>query len=95
MPQAVWTIASQNIQVQKAFAVPKKVTYLYKGWYKDARKHIPDLPLVPELDNCYDPVWKLSGAPYVSTEYIGWEFVNNVGEKAKLVIARKVSHMGR
>lgn len=94
MAMVSWTVPHQDVSITKGFGVPTKASVLYKGWYKAAKKVIKELPMHPSLDG-QDPIWTQSGEVSVSIDYIKWEFVDNLGNKAYLVIARKVSHIGR
>lgn len=102
MPVAQFNIPIRKVSITKDMKTPvKKFMDLYKGWYKEARKAIPELPLIPEITSGIPQrdvegrYWKMQSDPDVSVKYIKYTFLNDLGEKAYLVIDRQSSAFDR
>jgi hypothetical protein len=83
----------------KTFPTPKRITELWKGWYKAAKTAWPDLPHIQETGGAEPDVrgqlWKLYEEPMISPEYIGIRLVNQFGQRITITIARKTNPLGR
>jgi hypothetical protein len=85
MALAQYRMETQGVQVTRRIPAPKVATEM--GWHKSARKHIPQVPDLRLSD------WKLS----TFTADLAWihiEYTNSVGERAYLVIDRRVPSIG-
>lgn len=93
MPQVQFSYPAKGIQITKGMPTPKKMAQL-EAWYKEARKVIPDIPEIglPDKDG---RLWKEYDVPHVDELWIRRTYVNDIGERAYLVIARKISFLGR
>lgn len=88
MPIVQFQYPAKNLTVNKSMPTPKRVSSL-AHWIKDARRVIPAIPEVlgpPDKDGRF---WREYEVPNVSVEYIRCTYVNDIGDKAYLVIARK------
>lgn len=96
MPQAQFSYPTAHpkpILITKTFPTPKLVGDLWRGWYKSARRAIAEIPVLGEPLNS-GRIWRSQDLPTVSENYIRFNLENDIGERAYLVIARKVSNMG-
>lgn len=102
MSTAQYNFPPRKLTITKDMNTPvKKFQDLFKGWYRNARNAIPELPLIPELTggipqkDIEGRYWKLQSVPDVSLAYIKFTLINDLGEKAHLVIARQSSAFDR
>lgn len=99
MPQIDYSYPAKNIRITKGMVTPKKITELYKGWFREAKKVIPQIPDVPEYQGANIDsdglVWRLYEVPSVTPDFIHFRFENNQGDKSTLTIARRISMLGR
>ena len=88
MPIVQYQYPAKQLTVNKSMPTPKWVGSL-SHWIMDARKVIPAIPEVlgpPDKDGRF---WREYEIPVVTVEYIRLTYVNDQGDKAYLVIARK------
>lgn len=102
MPLVQYRFPVKGIEINKRMSVPTKQIHNPLRWYKDARKVIPELPSIcdgrydntdectkwhsPPADHWHfvlDKIWE------ATVDYLKYEFRNELGERAYLVIQRR------
>lgn len=86
MPEVQYCSPREKINIVKTMPVPKKVTDLYGGWYKEARRAIPSIPDRTAV-TIVDEV--------ASLDFVKFELVDRLGIKSYIVINRRICRMSR
>ena len=94
MPQVQFSYPAKNILKTITMPSPKLISDLWRGWYRQIRKRIPEVPAIGEPDRD-GRLWRHIGDPDVSTDWIKYTLENDIGQKAHLVVARRLDTFGR
>jgi len=90
MPTVQFTYMARGLSINRQMPAPKRVTEIYKGWYKSARAVIPEIPLIPELIGSYMSEFQLVADPDIGPKWIRFDMMSSItGETCQLVIDRK------
>jgi hypothetical protein len=91
MPRAVLYHSPNEPPQVRWFATPKRITELYKGWYKSARKVLPALPELVDPDSPFRKPkdYYVMDCPEVSTTMITMRIGNDLGARLVLKILRQ------
>lgn len=93
-----------NVRITKRMFAPKRHLQDPLAWYKEARKHIPEIPELQSnpipLNGFPAPIphssnwWYLESEPEISVRYLKFTLVSGRGDRAHLVIDRTVPSIG-
>jgi hypothetical protein len=95
MPLAQFRNEVARINRTALMPTPKKITDVW-AWYKQARRHISEIPDIAQLHRQHFDqfFWSSRITPEVTTRWIRFDLEDAQGLRAYLVIDRTVSNIG-